>query len=227
MSQNTSSAVMNQRREPKDSLDYFPTPPWATRALCEHVLRYRVQPMIAATAWEPACGEGHMVRPLKEYFGHVTASDVQAYPGAGAYRLHDFLLPGRPIVEADWIVTNPPFNLAEDFARRALEVTRRGVALLVRTNFLEGQKRWRLFRDHPPAVVAQFAERVPMFRGRLDAAGSSATSYAWFVWDSAGGGFRLDSALTWIPPCRSKLERAEDYAPAPGPAQNEQASAAA
>jgi hypothetical protein len=31
-------AVMAQRREPPDALDYFPTPPWATRALFEHVL---------------------------------------------------------------------------------------------------------------------------------------------------------------------------------------------
>jgi hypothetical protein len=33
--QNTSHAVMAQRSEAKDSLDDFPTPPWATRALIE------------------------------------------------------------------------------------------------------------------------------------------------------------------------------------------------
>ena len=37
MSQNRSSAVMQQRSEPHDSLDDFPTPPWATRALCQHL----------------------------------------------------------------------------------------------------------------------------------------------------------------------------------------------
>lgn len=36
--QNTSHAVMAQRIEAKDSLDDFPTPPWATRALIEHVI---------------------------------------------------------------------------------------------------------------------------------------------------------------------------------------------
>lgn len=35
MSQNTSTAVMQRRVEAHDSLDDFPTPPWATRALCE------------------------------------------------------------------------------------------------------------------------------------------------------------------------------------------------
>ena len=38
MVQNISHAVMAQRHEAKDSLDDFPTPPWATRALLEHVL---------------------------------------------------------------------------------------------------------------------------------------------------------------------------------------------
>ena len=36
--QNKSHAVMAQRTEPSDSQDFFPTPPWATRALMEHVL---------------------------------------------------------------------------------------------------------------------------------------------------------------------------------------------
>lgn len=34
----TSTAVMARRVEPADSLDFFPTPPWATRAFCEHVM---------------------------------------------------------------------------------------------------------------------------------------------------------------------------------------------
>ena len=38
MEQNTSHAVMAQRHESLDSLDDFPTPPWATRALLEHVI---------------------------------------------------------------------------------------------------------------------------------------------------------------------------------------------
>ena len=33
--QNTSHAVMAKRFEENDSLDDFPTPPWATRALFE------------------------------------------------------------------------------------------------------------------------------------------------------------------------------------------------
>src|SRR6476620_5893339 len=35
--QNTSHAVMAQRYEAKDSLDDFPTPPWANRGLLDYV----------------------------------------------------------------------------------------------------------------------------------------------------------------------------------------------
>ena len=34
---NRTSAVMQSRREPHDSLDDFPTPPWGTRALLERL----------------------------------------------------------------------------------------------------------------------------------------------------------------------------------------------
>jgi hypothetical protein len=47
--QNRSNAVMAPRIEGRESLDDFPTPPWATRALIEHVIgaerrRPRVSP---------------------------------------------------------------------------------------------------------------------------------------------------------------------------------------
>ena len=52
--QNTSHAVMSQRIEPRGSLDDFPTPPWATRALMEHILNGN--DIKKDSCWEPACG---------------------------------------------------------------------------------------------------------------------------------------------------------------------------
>ena len=60
------------------------------------------------------------------------------------------------------------FRLAEDFVHRSLKVAREGVAVLVRTVFLESVERYEnLFRDQPPTKVAQFTERVAMVEGRL------------------------------------------------------------
>ena len=61
--QNTSHAVMAQRTEAKDSLDDFPTPPWATRALIEHVVGAGGE-LRQQSCLEPACGAGHMVKVL-------------------------------------------------------------------------------------------------------------------------------------------------------------------
>lgn len=220
MTQNTSTAVMAQRREPADSLDYFPTPPWATRALCEFLDRGK--PLDEQSCWEPACGEGHMVRPLLEYFRLVYASDVHNYSAAfaGQHSVRDFLTPWETpaLLETqppDWIITNPPYRLAAEFALRAFEIAAEGVALLVRTQFLEGGGRYdRLFAPHPPTWILQFCERVPMLAGRLDAKGSTASAYCWVVWTEP---FDSGQSATfhWLPPCRKRLERPGDYPEAP------------
>lgn len=199
--QNRSHAVMAQRVEPHDSLDFFPTPPWATRALCEHI------PIAAHLAWDPCCGEGHMVRPLQEYALAVAGSDVHDY-GCG-FIAHDFLQPYTPdgIAASEWIIFNPPFRLGEQFVRRGLQLATHGVCALVRTAFLESQERYRLFTEHPPAVIAQFVERVPMLKGRLEKTASTATAYCWIIW--ARG--QADTRFKWIPPCRRRLERESDY----------------
>lgn len=200
--QNTSHAVMSQRIEPNDSLDFFPTPPWATRALCER-LKQDV-PLHWKAVWEPACGQGHMARPLAEYFGQTVATDVHAY---GYGEVADFLFPGTDR-HCDWIITNPPFRLAQQFALKAIALNK-SVALLVRTAFLESAGRHsQLFKPHPPTGVFQFTERVPMHKGRLDPLGSTATAYCWIVWAMDTG--RTD--FEWIAPCRKRLERNEDYA---------------
>lgn len=224
--QNTSSAVMQQRFEPAHSLDYFPTPPWATRALCR-LLEAQGQALHLMRALEPACGAGHMAMPLSESFDEVIATDVQdfrsAFPDQKA--VCDFTIdPAFLDDRIDWVVTNPPFRLAEDFIRMALSHARVGVAMLVRTSFLEGKARFAgLFRETPPAIVAQLVERVPMVKGRLDQGASTATSYCWLIWYvmPPGDGTRFE----WIAPCRRALEREGDYpravaaAPADGDAE--------
>lgn len=195
---------MSQRVEPGDSPDDFPTPPWATRGLLEYVLE--TKSLKTMTCLEPACGAGHMVKVLKEYFGEVNYADAYHY-GYGPIR--DFLTYPYEANAVDWVITNPPFRLAEEFVLRALTVARSGVAILARTVFLESSGRYReIFQPSPPTTFAQFVERVPMVRGRLDAKATTATGYAWFVWEKHAS---LPPRLTWVPPCRRNLERKNDY----------------
>jgi hypothetical protein len=204
--QNTSYAVMAQRIEAKDSLDDFPTPPWATRALVEHVLRDK-EGLKSMSCLEPACGAGHMAKVLREYFAEVRCSDVHPY---GYGDVVDFVRDPYEANSVDWVITNPPFRLAEDFIRKSLKVARRGVAMLTRTVFIESVGRYeRLFRDTPPTMFAQFTERVPMVKGRLDRKASTATGYGWIVWEKSED--QTAPFLIWVPACRKQLETDLDY----------------
>jgi hypothetical protein len=204
--QNTSHAVMAQRTEAKDSPDDFPTPPWATRALVEYILGNK-RILAKQTCLEPACGAGHMVKVLKEYFARVDYADAYEY---GFGQIRDFLMHPTQLNSVDWVITNPPFRLSEEFVLRSLKVARHGVAILARTVFIESVGRYRnIFERVPPTKFAQFTERVPMVKGRLDRKATTATGYAWLVWEK-----RQDTEapkLMWVPPCRKQLERDADY----------------
>lgn len=205
------------RRSDKEGIEDFPTQPWATRAFCEHVIQLldSITSLTnkVGTAWEPAANRGYMVRPLQEYFGTVIASDLEDY-GVG-YPQIDFLTGPTPSdfgMDVDWIITNPPFNLALDFAKRALEpgMSKRGVALFVRSSWIEGITRYnKLFSVNPPSIIAQYVERVPIVRGRVQEKAATAMPYCWFVWDH-----QLDTGapeVWWIPPCRDEMKRDGDY----------------
>ena len=224
MAQNTSTAVMSNRIEPTESLDHFPTPPWATRALCRYLERTLGIDTGGQRVWEPACAEGHMARALNESFSTVHASDIHDY-GIGAH-VKDFTLqtfdeqPDWP-GPVEWIVTNPPFNKAIEFVHTALPISRVGVAMFVRSNFTESIKRYNgLFLPYRPSVVLQFVERVLLLKGKLRKKGtlntatgkpySTATAYCWILW-STRNPKTCRTDYDWIPPCERELERDEDY----------------
>jgi predicted RNA methylase len=214
---NGARSIMGDRQEPDDSLDYFPTPPWATRALMGRVFPHLgLEARWRRPVWEPACGEGHMADVLAEY-GPVIASDVFDYGSAGYRRADtwwqtfDFLKTDSA-PEVDCVITNPPFgDLSIRFVHEALNVSRNIVAMFFRSQWaVEGVERYEsIFRDNPPTVTAFFVERVPICKGEWKPHGSTATAYCWLVWvkDEPPG------PTFWIPPgCRESLTREDDIA---------------
>jgi hypothetical protein len=158
-------AVKAQSNSSKEELDDYPTPPWATRALMEHVISSEF--FKGQICWEPAANRRFMSRPLMEYFDYVMESDINNY---GENNVVDFLETeiDRTNATINWIITNPPFNKAQQFIEKAQKIATDGVAVLTRTSFLEGIMRYQtLYMKNPPSIVAQFSERVPMVRGRM------------------------------------------------------------
>ncbi len=228
--QNISTAIMARRVEPHDSLDHFPTQPFAVRAFVERVMVPLDLYNQGDTVWEPACAEGHMVRVLREYYQTVHGSDVFDY-GAG-FKEFDFLnleegqfRADPPFGEVDWIITNPPFGPAKNprfirFTEVALSLARRGVVMFGRIQMLEAGGRfnriWRPWERH--ALFAQHVERVPLAKGRLLEKMGSASAYGWLVivkdreFPPVLPGHDVVAIPTvFIPKCRAEMTRAGDY----------------
>jgi len=204
------SAVRAMKRKrlsdgaPWQKYELFPAPPWATRSFFAHVVP------IVAGAWldrglvisEPAAGLGHMSEVIAEYCDNVFASDIYRYPVARPalppkIEIADFLVEDWRGPASDWIMTNPPFGTSSLFLDRALQRARHGVALFQRTQWLEGQTRYRdVYVPRPPSLIAPFVERVPICEGGWDPRCSTATWYTWFVW-------MRDKDGRWPPPLRA------------------------
>ena len=186
---------MSEDRREKD--DYYPTPPEATKAMmgrCPWLVHTGFQPGDEGQEghkydiWEPACGEGHMSKVFEEY-GLRTYSTDLVDRGYGDAHNVDFLMEQKS--HAPWIVTNPPYKLANDFVKHAYKLQSEsqygeGFIFLLRLAFLEGQKRYaEIFKDMPPTKVLVHTKRLTLIRGDHDEAwyGSGKTAMAWFIWE--------------------------------------------
>lgn len=175
-----------KRRADLDGPDFFPTPPWATRALVAN------EPF-EGTVWECACGDGAMAREMEAAGLNVRATDLYAR-GHGEPGV-DFLKATRHV---DNIVTNPPYNVAEAFVAQGLKLSRKKLALLLRLAFLEGANRAEtIFLKRPPSRVWVFSERITFYMKDAERGGSGTTAYAWFVWDKDAA---PGTELRWFKP---------------------------
>lgn len=150
------------------SSDFYPTPWEVTIALLEFLKLPNCE-----TIWEPACGENHMVDVMREAGYRVIATDIKEGT--------DFLNAECP--ECDWIITNPPFSLADQFVRRCIQ-HKKPFALLLKSQYWHAKKRLRLFRDYPPSFVCPLTWR-PDFMFKERGGGSPLMDVMWVVW---GGG---------------------------------------
>ncbi|MFZ1416492.1 MAG: hypothetical protein WAS73_18230 [Defluviicoccus sp.] len=147
--------------------------------------------------WEPAAGDGAIVRPLQQAGFHVVASDIADYGLVGCLTGVDYLV-AKPPSKVKGIVTNPPFKLATSFAEKALREVPY-LALLLRTNFLESTARLAFFRKHEPARIWISSRRLPMMHrfGWQGPKAPSNTCHAWFIWDARSRSKRIIDWFDW------------------------------
>lgn len=146
----------------RQASDFYPTPPEATIALMQFL---NLPP--GTRIWEPACGQGHMVRAIQSMGYPVIGTDIQ---------IGDDFLTCVPRA-CDWIITNPPFNLAEQFIRRC-DALHKPFALLLKSQFWHAAKRYGLFQTISPAWILPLTWR-PDFTGK----GQAMMDMSWVVWN--------------------------------------------
>lgn len=158
--------------------DFYPTPPEPTRAfIAAEYPRLKTFDKI----WEPAAGDGAMVREMQSCGFDVVASDLIDRGCDALIRdFYDFKVP-----PAKALITNPPFNECNwrdgqgRWITHALESLKvEYMALLLSWSWPAAAGLARLYADHPPA-------RVYLMRWKIDFTGQGAPpmSNAWFVWD--------------------------------------------
>lgn len=176
----------NHCDEERSKLDYYGTDPRSTRALLE-VEKFN------QLIWEPAAGH-HLIANVLEDAGYtVHCSDIADY-GFGDKK--ENFLDYEGIWDGD-IITNPPYGLSTEFAKRALDVVAPGakVAMFLRLLFLEGVKRYEtLFKDNPPKTIYVFSNRQVSDKND-DFNKGSAVAYAWIVWEK---GYKGDPVIKWL-----------------------------
>jgi hypothetical protein len=144
--------------------DLYETPAWVTGALWPHL------PRSPDVVWEPA----DAILEASEKVITVNRSDIAT--GTDFLQCTD-------AEGADAIVTNPPYELATEFIKHALELTEpRGlVAMLLRTDFDHAKTRSNLFAGHPAfAKKVVLTKRIKWFE---DSRGQPSFNHAWFIWD--------------------------------------------
>jgi hypothetical protein len=153
------------------------------------------KPYLPRCVWEPAAGDGALVRPFVAAGFTVIASDIADYGLEGCRSGVDYLK-SEPFPEVEGIVTNPPYRLAMRFAEKALKEAPY-LALLLRTNFLESTARLQFFRRNPPARIWISSRRLPMMHryGWSGPQAPSNTCFAWFIWDDRA---EMKAVVDWF-----------------------------
>lgn len=152
--------------------DFYPTP----RIAIDTFLN-KWKPDVNSKLFEPCGGNGALIDGLTANgLDVVGACDIN--PQRNDIMKQDFLKLTNLPVDADTIITNPPFNLAEEFVRKSFDLGINTVAILIKATWFSAAKRTDLFETHRPSKKLDYTFRID-FMGK----GSPVMECCWIVWE--------------------------------------------
>lgn len=144
---------------------------------------------------EPCCGGGFMAEVIKDAGYDVVASDII---DRGYGKQVDFLSSDFEPDVFD-IITNPPYQDVLSFIKKALDLCKKKVAILMPLRYLSSFERYLFYQQYPPVRVYCYVNRINIAKnGRFDLyddAGANMEIYAWYIWQR---GYKGATELRWI-----------------------------
>lgn len=222
MGQYTNKGLYNKydkNHKERNKLDYYATPTIEVINILEELnINFMSKSIL-----EPCVGGGHMAEGIDLYLtkqGYVEkvltiGTDIhdrgyendiwELYCGPE----YDFFSDDYPFDDVDWIIMNPPYSVIEPFTIRALEIAKKGVIMLARLQFLEGEGRFdNILQYNPPTDVYVYVDRIQCWKDGLKPEGSSAQAYAWFVWNrEKNNEYLVEPRIHWIRRADKKCQK--------------------
>ena len=178
----------------REKYDYYATPSKTTRLLLDELI-------LEGSIYEPACGEGHISKVLKEYYPNTNIYSTDLIDRGYGQGGIDFLNHDYGDWKVDNIITNPPFKFAKEFVEKGLELANDKVIMLMKIQFLESQGRKEFLENSPLKYVYCFSERQATMRNgwelnpKTGKPWSTALFLAWFVWEK---GYEGEPIIRWL-----------------------------
>ena len=186
----------NHTEKERETNDFYATDPIAIDKLIKKF-------SIPHNVWECACGNGTLVKRLKDLGHFVFASDI--IDRGCSDKLIDFLTINKVPEELGndfCILTNPPYSAGCEFVTKSLDLLDNGqfVIMFLKLQFLEGKKRFNeIYSKNPPRYLFVSTERILCAKNarfdEMKAGGGSAVAYGWYVWQK---GYQGKTEIDWI-----------------------------
>jgi len=175
--------------------DWYVEEPWVAERLLD-------VESFSGAVWDPACGEGRIVRALRARGHDAVGSDIKQRNGFKSLQL-DFMRsdPGTLIAYAanfPNLFFNPPFRQSQEFVKQAIQVAERKTVAILPTEFLHGDERSRWLELTPLLRVYFLTPRPSMPPGDSKEAKNPSggrTSFSVFVWLR---GFDGEPTVRWL-----------------------------
>lgn len=163
---------------------------------------------------DPCCGAGFLINGIIDYIlekematPYIIGTDIKDRNPKLMFDYdriqiggseEDYFEERYEYTSPDYVIMEPPTEIADSFIVRALDEAKKGVLCFGRLSLLEGQYRYEnVFRQIPPTFVYIYVDRIIEYRdGDISKADLSGTANAWFYW-SIGDKSR-EPKIRWI-----------------------------